>query len=358
VTRKELDLPTLVGLFAFFGLICVALFGERFAPHETTYFVLEYGTDPRPFDPGLVFPFGSDILGRDILSLVLAGARATLTIVVLAGTARVIAGMLVAAISSWWRPARLLTESLAELVSAIPATLVALVLVKVFLKADPSIPLVVGALLVAGWAGPYRVIRAEIDRLRPLAFTESAVALGVGRWRIFWRHHLPHLVPVIALNLSQQIVASLVLVAELGVLGVFVGATRLINVEESLTRITTGTLTTALLGDPPDWGGLLANARTVESLWTTRWLFLVPGVAFAITAVAVAAVGFAIARRYARRDVTDDLHGPGAAALGLVLVLLFVGSALVPEPYAEARGWAVDARAQLGRSDHYAARRG
>ena len=345
--RKDFDLPTLVGLFAFFGLIFVALFGERLAPHEATYFVLEHGNDPRPYDPGLVFPFGSDILGRDILSLVLAGARATLTIVVLAGVARVGAGMLVAAIGSWWRPARLLTESVAELVSAVPATLVALVLVKVFLRADASIPLVIGALVIAGWAGPYRVIRAEVDRLRPLAFTEGAIALGVARWRVFWRHHLPHLIPVIALNLSQQIVASLVLIAELGVLGVFVGATRLVNVEESLSRVTNGTLFVAPLGDPPDWGGLLANARTVESLWTTRWLFLVPGIAFALTAVAVAAVGFAVARRYARRDVTDDLRGPGATAFGLALLLLFVGSAVLPERYAEARAWTADARADL-----------
>jgi peptide/nickel transport system permease protein len=347
VRRNDLDLPALVGLFAFFGLICVALFGARLAPHEATYFVLEHGSDPRPYDPGLVFPFGSDILGRDILSLVLAGARATLTIVVLAGTARVIAGMLVAAIGSWWRPARLLTESVAELVSAVPATLVALVLVKVFLTAATSIPLVIGALVIAGWAGPYRVIRAEVDRLRPLAFTEGAIALGVGRWRIVWRHHLPHLIPVIAVNLSQQIIASLVLVAELGVLGIFVGATRLINVEESLTRVTTGTLTVTLLSDPPDWGGLLANARTVESLWTTRWLFLVPGVAFAITAIAVAAVGFALARRYARRDATEDMRGRGAAAIGLAVLALFAGSAIMPERYADAREWASAARSEV-----------
>ncbi len=345
--RKDLDLPTVIGLIAFFGLICIALFGERIAPHESIYFVVEHGNDPRPYGPGLVFPFGSDILGRDILSLVLAGARATLTIVVLAGTARVIAGMLVAAIGSWWRPARLLTESVAELVSAVPATLVALVLVKIFLRAEASTPMVIGALVIAGWAGPYRVIRAEVDRLRPLEFTEGAVALGVGRWRIFWRHHLPHLIPVIAVNLSQQIVASLVLVAELGVLGVFVGATRLINVEESLTRVTTGTLTVTLLSDPPDWGGLLANARTIESLWTTRWLFLVPGVAFAITAIAVAAVGFALARRYARRDAIEDVHGRGAAAIALAVLALFVGSAIVPERYADAREWATAARSRV-----------
>src|SRR4029077_1560429 len=155
--------------------------------------------DPRPYDPGLVFPFGSDVLGRDLFSLVLAGARQTLTIVVLGGLARVLAGLLVAAMSSWWRPTRLATESVAELVSAVPATLVALVLVKVFLKADANVAVVIGALLVTGWAGPYRVIRAELDRLRRMPFTQGATALGVGRWRLFLRHHLPHLVPLVAM---------------------------------------------------------------------------------------------------------------------------------------------------------------
>jgi peptide/nickel transport system permease protein len=336
-----------IGLLAFFGLVFLALFGERLAPHEAIYFVPEHGDDPRPYDPGLVFPFGSDVLGRDLFSVVLAGARATLTIVVLSGAARVIAGLLIAAASNWWRPTRLATESLAELASAVPATLVALVLVKVFLRTDPSLLLIIGALLVTGWAGPYRVIRAEVDRIQAMGFTQGAVAIGVSRWRLFWRHHLPHLAPVIAVNLSQQIVASLVLVAELGVLSVFVGATRVINLEESLTRAAIREVPFALIADPPEWGGLLANARTIESLWTTRWLFLIPGVAFAITAVAIAAIGFALARRYAARDVVQDLRGRGAAALVASLLAVFVASTLVPERYAEAREWAAAARAEV-----------
>jgi peptide/nickel transport system permease protein len=337
----------LVGLFAFFGFVFLALFGERIAPHEAIYFVPEHGTDPRPYDPGLVFPFGSDVLGRDLFSVVLAGARATLTIVVLSGAARVIAGALVAAISSWWRPTRLATESLAELAGAVPATLVALVLVKVFLGTDPSVLLVTGALLVTGWAGPYRIIRAEVDRLNAMSFTQGAIAIGVDRWRLFWRHHLPHLAPVLAVNLSQQVVASLVLVAELGVLSVFVGATRVINLEESLTRAAIREVPAALIADPPEWGGILANARTIESLWTTRWLVLVPGVAFALTAVGVAAIGFALTRRYARRDLTQDLRSRGAAALAIALLAVFIVSTLVPERYAEARQWAADARAEV-----------
>lgn len=345
--RRALDGWLLVGIVAFFGLLILALFGERVAPHEPIYFVVEHGSDPRPYDPGLVFPFGSDVLGRDLLSLVLAGARTTLAIVVLGGLARVLAGVLIAAIASAWRPARMLTETLAELLSAVPATLVALVLVLVFVKADRNVVVFIGALLITGWAGPYRVVRAELDRLARAPYTEGARAIGVGGWRLVRRHHLPHLVPLIAINLSQQVVASLVLVAELGVLSVFVGATRVINIEESLSLVRTGPQNRALIADPPEWGGLLANARSIESLWSTRWLILVPGVAFAITAVGVAAIGFAVARRYARRDVTQELRGRGAAALAAAVLGLFVVSGLVPERYAAARDWATAARGEV-----------
>lgn len=352
-TRLKLGPPTidpwlLAGLVAFLGLLMVALFGARIAPHEPIYFVVEHGADPRPYDPGLVYPFGSDVLGRDLFSLVLAGARATLTIVVLAGLARVVAGTLVAAVGSWWRPARPAAEAIADLASAVPATLVALVLVKVFVKtADTSVGVFIGALLLTGWAGPYRVVRVEIDRLAHAGFAEGAAATGVGRWRLFWRHQLPHLVPTLAMNLSQQIVASLVLLAELGVLGVFVGSTRIISIEESLTTVVNGVVSAAQIADPPEWGGLLAGARTIESLWTTRWLVLVPGAAFALTALAVAAVGLSIARRYARRDVIGDLRSRGAAAFAIAVLTMFVASSLLPPRYAEASRWAADARAAV-----------
>lgn len=336
-----------IGVFAFFALLFVALFGERIAPHEAIYFVPEHGRDPRPYDPGIVFPFGSDVLGRDLFSLVLAGAGTTLTIVLLGGISRVVAGVVLAGIGSWWRLGRIATDSLAELVSAVPATLVALLLVKVFVKADTNALVFVGALLVTGWAGPYRVIRAELDRLAHMPFTTGAVALGVGRSRIFSRHHLPHLLPLIAMNASQQIVASLVLLAELGVLGVFIGATRIINVQESLSLVRAGGVNAAQLSDPPEWGGLLANARTIESLWTTRWLFLVPGIALALTAFAVAAIGFGVARRYARRNISEDLRGRGTVALGAAMLALTVVSAVLPERYATARDWAAGARSEV-----------
>ncbi|MDP9251950.1 MAG: ABC transporter permease subunit [Chloroflexota bacterium] len=341
------DVGTVVGIVAFFAVLFVALFGEHIAPHEAIYFVPEHGSDPRPYDPGLVFPFGSDVLGRDLVSLVLAGARATLAIVLISGVVRVAAGALVAVLGGWWRPARHVTEWVSELVSAVPATLVALVLVRIFVKAETSLLVFIAALLVTGWAGPYRVIRAELDRLANMQFTQGARAIGVSRWRLFWRHHLPHLVPIVALNASQQVVASLVLVAELGVLGVALGLTRTINIEESLSRVNPTQVNIAQVSDPPEWGGLLASARTIESLWTTRWLVFIPGIGFALTAVAVAVIGFTVARRYARRDVIDDLRGRGAAAFGVGVLAIFLVSSLIPERYSAAREWAAAARAEV-----------
>ena len=342
------DPATLSAAIAFLGLLIVALLGARLAPHESVYFVVEHGADPRPYDPGLVFPFGSDILGRDLFSLVLAGARATLTIVLLAGLARVLAGVVVAALGTWWLPLRVATESVADFVSAVPATLVALVLVKVFVRtADTSLLVFISALLVTGWAGPYRVVRAELDRLTHARFTEGAAAIGVGRWRLLWRHQLPHLVPTLAMNLSQQVIASLVLLAELGVLGVFVGATRQITIEESLDRVVNGVINFAQIADPPEWGGLLASARTIESLWTTRWLVFVPGIAFALTGIAVAVIGLVISRRYSRHDVTDDLRSRGAAAIGVLILAVFVIAAVIPPRYAAAKAGAAEARSAL-----------
>src|SRR5258705_12979790 len=91
--RLQVDGWLLAAALAFLALLALALYGARLAPHESSYFVVEHGNDPRPYEPGIVFPFGSDVLGRDIFSLVLAGARARLTIILICGIPRSAAGV-------------------------------------------------------------------------------------------------------------------------------------------------------------------------------------------------------------------------------------------------------------------------
>jgi len=337
-----------IGLLAFFALLFVALFGERIAPYEPIFFTVNRGDLQRPFAPGEVYPLGSDVLGRDLFSLVLAGARATLIIAVVAGLARVLSGLVIAVIASWWRPLRVASDALAEIISAVPATLVAVLIVLVFIRGDAQIPIFVAALLVTGWAGPYRVARAEITRLSGSLFTESAAALGVHRVPLFMRHHLPHLIPILAVSTAQQSVASLVAVAELGVLGIVVGASKLVTLTESATVIRAiDTVAPPRISEIPEWGGLLANGRGIENLWTTRWVILVPGIAFALAAMALSAVGLGIARQYQRRNALYDLSSRGAAAFAVICAVAVLASALVPERYAAAREWADSARMRV-----------
>ena len=346
----RIDPWSAIGLLAFFGLLFVALFGERIAPYEAIFFTVSRGDLQRPFAPGEVYPLGSDVLGRDLLSLVLAGARTTLIIAVAAGTARVLAGVAVAVAATWWRPLRVVADSMAEIVSAIPATLVAVLIVLVFIRGDTQIFTFIGALLVTGWAGPYRIARAELGRLRGTGFTESAAALGVGRLPLFARHHLPHLVPILAVSTAQQAVASLVAVAELGVLGIFVGATKFVNITESVgaVRFARPTdISSLFISEIPEWGGLLANGRGIQNLWTTRWVILVPGVAFAVAAMAMSAVGLGIARQYQRRNAFYDFSSRGATMLALVCALAVLASAVIPGRYASAMDWAEAAGASV-----------
>ena len=337
-----------IGLFAFFALLFVALFGERIAPYEPIFFTVNRGDLQRPFAPGEVYPLGSDVLGRDLFSLVLAGARATLLIAVIAGLARVVSGLIIAVIASWWRPVRVVADTLAELISAVPATLIAVLIVLIFIRGDAQAPIFVAALLVTGWAGPYRVARVELTRLGSSLFSESAAALGVHRVPLFVRHHLPHLIPILAVSTAQQSVASLVAVAELGVLGIVVGASKLVTLADSATVIRAiDTVAPPRISDVPEWGGLLANGRGIENLWTTRWVILVPGVAFALAAMGMSAIGLGIARQYQRRNALYALSSRGAAAFAVVCLVAVLASTLIPERYAEARTWADDARERV-----------
>jgi peptide/nickel transport system permease protein len=332
-------------------LLFIAAYGDRLAPNEPVFLMVNgpAGTE-RPLPPGEPFVFGSDAVGRDLFSLVLVGARTTLLIVVLAGAARLIAGLGLAIAASWLRPLRLLVDAAADIASSVPSTIVAVFAVLVFARQGAPAFVFVAALLVTGWAGPYRVVRAELARLRAAPYTEGAVALGVSRRRLFARHHLPHLVPVLALAASQQIAAALIALAELGVIGIFVGPTRSLNLGEAMRVVPFGFNTVYLVPDVPEWGGLLALGRGLQNLYVTRWAFLVPGIAIAFAAIAVTLLGVGIARQYRRRNLLHDLATRRALVVAVVIAAIVAPAFVLPSTHAAAveLGDAARSRAVVG----------
>jgi len=334
---RRVDPLLLAGLVLGGLLLLIAVYGDRIAPNEPVFLMVNgpAGSE-RPLPPGEPFVFGSDAVGRDLFSLVIVGARTTLAVVVLAGLARLLTGLGLAVAASWARPLRILTDAGADIASAVPSTIVAVFAVLVFARQGASPLVFVGALLVTGWAGPYRVFRAELSRLRAAPYTEGAFALGVSRRALLVRHHLPHLVPVLALSTSQQVAAALIALAELGVIGIFVGPTRVLNLSESMRVVAFGAATTFRVPDLPEWGGLLALGRGIQNLYVTRWAFLVPGIAIAFAAIAFTLLGVGIARQYRRRNLLEDLRSRRTVVIALTAVALIGPSFLLPPIHADA----------------------
>jgi peptide/nickel transport system permease protein len=343
---RRLD-PWLVAGLTLCGLLLfIAFYGDRIAPNEPLFSVLNVpDRAPYPLPPGDPFLFGSDPAGRDLLSVVLYGARATLGIVVLAGLARLILGAVLASVATIGA-VRTTVDALADVVSAVPSTIVAVLIVLVFSGLGAPAPVFIGALLVTGWAGPYRVVRAELARLRSALFTEGARALGARRRDILVRHHLPHLVPVLALAASQQIAAALVALAELGVIGVFVGAVRSLDLFNSLSLVRTGERAGGFVSESSEWSAMLASGRSIENLYVTRWVILVPGIAIAFAVLAVSTLGIGIARQYRRRNLLEDLRPMRVVLVLVVLTAAVLPAFLLPDRDATARDRSEDARAR------------
>ena len=343
---RRLDPWLLVGLALCGLLLLIAAYGDRIAPHEPIFSVLNVpDRAPYPLPPGDPFVFGSDPAGRDLLSIVLYGARATLGIAVFAGLARLLAGAILAAVGTG-RAIRSALDALADVVSAVPSTIVAVLVVLVFTGLGAPAAAFVGAMLLTGWAGPYRVVRAELVRLHSAPFTEGARALGVHRRDIVVRHHLPHLVPVLALGASQQIAAALVALAELGVIGVFVGPVRSLNLVNSLNLVRTGERAGGFVSESSEWSAMLATGRAMENLYVTRWVILVPGIAIAFSVLAVSMLGIGIARHYRRRNLFEELRPASIAIVLALLAAALLPAVLLPDRDSAARDWSRDARAQ------------
>ena len=132
------NVPLLLGAIIVAGLLIVFLFGPRLAPHSPYatqgLAVVDGEFLVPPFPPGPAHPWGTDVLGRDILSLVLAGAQQTLSLAALAVLVRMIIGFVLGALAGWFNGSWLdrAIQSAAEVTAAFPTLLLAMLLILAF----------------------------------------------------------------------------------------------------------------------------------------------------------------------------------------------------------------------------------
>jgi peptide/nickel transport system permease protein len=216
--------------------------------------------------PSTMHLLGTDFYGRDVLSRLLYGARATLTTAVLAVTLATAVGTaigLVAGYTEGW--AGHLLAGAVDLMLAFPALLLALMVVALL---GPGLSALGFAVGIAGIPAYARLVRSLVLSLRSSLYIEAARSIGASPGRILLHHLLPGVVtPVLAL-VTLDVGRAILNVAGLGFLG---------------------------LGAPPplaEWGLMLFEGR--QYIATAPWTSTVPGLAITGTVLGASLLGDAI----------------------------------------------------------------
>lgn len=236
-----------------------------------------------PYDPGAIdlknvlappsggHWFGTDQLGRDVLSRMIWGARISLKVGFVATGLAILIGMILGAVAGYyggWIDAVIMR--FVDIMLCFPAFFLILAVIAFLEPSIWNIMIVIG---LTGWMGVTRLVRADFISLRERDFVRAARAVGANDARIIFMHILPNAL------------ASILVAATLGIAGA-------ILTESALSFLGIG-----VQPPTPSWGNILtAGKDNIDIAW---WLSLYPGLAILITVVGYNLLGEGI------RDASD-----------------------------------------------------
>ena len=260
----------LVGGIMAVAIVFIAFFAPLLAPYPR-----DAGSATHPLSvllaPSASHLFGTDQVGRDILSRILYGARVSPVIAVFVILLSCIIGIPLGLAAGFFGGAvDDIIMRVTDVFLAFPALLLALAFASVL---PPSLTSTTLAIAIAWWPWYTRIIRGQAASVTGRPYIESCRALGISRRRIIFRHILPNAITPLIVEISLDVGGVILTAAALSFLGL--GAQ-----------------------DPtPDWGLMVSQG---QSYFTTQWwLVTFPGLAILFTALAFNLLGDGL------RDVLD-----------------------------------------------------
>jgi peptide/nickel transport system permease protein len=255
MTTRRQDLSITPVLVLFGALLAVAVLAPVVAPYAPDAVDLA----ARRQAPSLAHWFGTDDLGRDVLTRVLHGARVSLAIGLLAALVAVALGTSIGLAAGFLRGAwDGVLMRVADVMLAVPRLPLLMILAAIL---RPSIPLLILLVGAVGWMETARVVRADTMSLVERGFMEAARALGVPRVRALVGHLLPNVAGIVVVSATLAVGRSILLESALSFFGVGV--------------------------QPPaaSWGNMLYQAQS--TMTSEPWLALFPGLAIFATTLLV-----------------------------------------------------------------------
>lgn len=246
---------SIVGAIIVLLIILVAIFAPWVAPYpQDAGPSVHFARSLEP--PSWEHPFGTDAVGRDILSRVIFGARLALLYPVVVLGIALIVGIPLGLIAGATSPSIVasLILRVVDVFLSVPALVLALT---VTVALEPSIFTALLAISVAWWPWFTRLIYGEVLKLKNYPYVEAARSLGQVSWIIQYKHLLPNIISPIIVKVTLDISFVILLGASLSFLGV--GAQE----------------------PTPDWGAMVARGRLYLPVhW---WISTMPGLAIFVT---------------------------------------------------------------------------
>lgn len=253
------------------GYLLVVYLGAVFAPSLAPVPPEQLDFTAKLVGPNARHLLGTDNLGRDLLSRLIYGSRASLSIGLAAVVISIVVGMLVGLTAAYYggwvdRILMRLTDGMLS----IPVIFLLITVLTVFSRSLLSLIFFIG---MTRWMAPARIVRADIIKQRNLDYVLAAQALGLSNRRILFRHLLPQAIP------------SMVVTATFGI-------AQAILIESAVSYLGLG-----IQPPTPSWGNMLSGAQNY--IFTSPTLALYPGLMIFFTVLAYNSFGDGL------RDVLD-----------------------------------------------------
>jgi peptide/nickel transport system permease protein len=239
--------------------ILTGIFGPLIAPHDPIRIDLHNSLQPPVFaGGGWNYPLGTDVLGRDVLSRMLGGARISFLVAFMVVFLSGATGLAVAVLSGYMGGVvDAVLMRITDATLAFPIILLAIVLASIFGASTQNVIII---LAVGGWASYARVIRSEVLSLKNHDFVTMSMVMGGGRGWIIRRHIIPNVLSSLVVLATLQVGAAILSEGSMSFLGIGVPP------------------------PAPSWGGMLADGS--DYITVAWWLAVLPGVALSLTVLA------------------------------------------------------------------------
>ncbi|MBF0557288.1 MAG: ABC transporter permease [Nitrospirae bacterium] len=250
---------SVTGLAIILVLAMVAVFAPFIAPYKPTAINVYNVLSP----PDTAHLFGTDDLGRDVLSRMIWGSRASLKVGFFAVGIAITIGIVLGAIAGFYGGViDGLIMRFVDIMLAFPTFFLILAVIAIV---EPSLPTIMAIIGVTSWMDVARLVRAEFLSLKERDFVSSARAIGASDFRIIFKHIIPNALSPVFVSATFGIAGAILIESGLSFLGLGVQPPE------------------------PSWGNILTSGK--DNITVAWWLSLFPGLAILVTVLSYNLVG-------------------------------------------------------------------